>query len=205
MTKITRFAKVSALMLAVAMFAATGCSAEGGKDANAESNNKKTTKTADASALKVAFVDEDSLMSGYNFAKDVNEALLRADSKLESARRQKENELQRFAGEIERKYKSNGYLTEASFNADQEKLQKMQVDARNYMDNLTRTAQNEALMNSQQLRDSVDKYIAEYSKKQGYTLVLRKAATWYVGNVDDITADVVKGLNERYNKVDKKK
>ena len=153
----------------------------------------------------MAYVDEDSLMSGYNFAKDVNEALLRADSNLESARRQKENELQRFAGEIERKYKSNGYLTEASFNADQEKLQKMQVDARNYMDNMTRSAQNEALMNSQQLRDSVDKYIAEYSKKQGYTLVLRKAATWYVGDIDDITADVVKGLNARYNKVDTKK
>ncbi|MDD6140733.1 MAG: OmpH family outer membrane protein, partial [Bacteroidales bacterium] len=92
-----------------------------------------------------------------------------------------------------------------SFNADQEKLQKMQVDARNYMDNMTRSAQNEALMNSQQLRDSVDKYIAEYSKKQGYTLVLRKAATWYVGDIDDITADVVKGLNARYNKVDTKK
>ena len=205
MTKITRFAKVSALMLAVAMFAATGCSSEGQADANAGSNNKKATKEANASALKVAYVDEDSLMSGYNFAKDVNEALLRADSKLESARRQKENELQRFAGEIERKYKSNGYLTEASFNADQEKLQKMQVDARNYMDNMTRSAQNEALMNSQQLRDSVDKYIAEYSKKQGYTLVLRKAATWYVGDSDDITADVVKGLNARYNKVDTKK
>ena len=111
MTKITRFAKVSALMLAVAMFAATGCSSEGQADANAGSNNKKATKEANASALKVAYVDEDSLMSGYNFAKDVNEALLRADSKLESARRQKENELQRFAGEIERKYKSNGYLT----------------------------------------------------------------------------------------------
>ena len=84
-------------------------------------------------------------------------------------------------------------------------VRKMQVDARNYMDNMTRSAQNEALMNSQQLRDSVDKYIAEYSKKQGYTLVLRKAATWYVGDIDDITADVVKGLNARYNKVDTKK
>ena len=49
------------------------------------------------------------------------------------------------------------------------------------------------------------KYIAEYSEKQGYTLVLRKAATWYVGDIDDITADVVKGLNARYNKVDTKK
>ena len=50
-----------------------------------------------------------------------------------------------------------------------------------------------------------DKYTCEDFKKQGYTLVLRKAATWYVGDIDDITADVVKGLNARYNKVDTKK
>ena len=36
-------------------------------------------------------------------------------------------------------------------------------------------------------------------------MILRKAATWYVGDVDDVTADIIKGLNERYVKVDTKK
>ena len=199
MNKFVRVAKAAALFVIALAF--VQCSADGGKK---DSGKTDGTKAVSAD-MKIAYIDGDSLMSGYNFAKDVNEAMLRGQSKLESAQRQKENELQRFAGDIDRKYKSNGYLTEASFNADQQKLQKMQGDAQNYMANLQRSVQNELMMNTQQLNDSVDKYIAEYAKKKGYTVILRKAATWYVGNVDDVTDDVIKGLNERYNKVDSKK
>ena len=200
MNKFKRVAKAATLVLISVLFAQ--CAGQGAKEAeapaSAASNGTSTT-------LKIASVDGDSLMNGYNFAKDVNEAMLRGQSKLESAQRQKANEIQRFAGEIERKYKSNGYLTEASFNADQQKLQKMQGDAQNYMANLQRSVENELLMNTQQLNDSVDKYIAEYAKAKGYSMILRKAATWYVGDVDDVTADIIKGLNERYVKVDTKK
>lgn len=179
------------------------CASDGAKDGKGDT--KAATAGAAAGDMKVAYIDGDSLMRGYNFAKDVNEAMLRGQNKMESAQRQKATEIQRFAGEMDRKYKSNGYLTEASFNADQQKLQKMQGDAQNYMASLERSIQNEMMMNTQQLNDSVDKFIAEYAKKKGYTIVLRKAATWYIGNVDDVTNDVIKGLNERYNKIDKKK
>ena len=179
------------------------CASDGAKDGKGDTKASATGATA--GSMKVAYIDGDSLMRGYNFAKDVNEAMLRGQNKMESAQRQKATEIQRFAGEMDRKYKSNGYLTEASFNADQQKLQKMQGDAQNYMASLERSIQNEMMMNTQQLNDSVDKFIAEYAKKKGYTIVLRKAATWYIGNVDDVTADVIKGLNERYNKIDKKK
>lgn len=200
MNKLKRVINASVLLLAAVVFAQ--CTPEAG---NKTPENSSESKTAVNTELKIAYVDGDSLMNGYNFAKDVNEAMLRGQSKLESAERQKSNELQRFAGEVERKYKSNGYLTEASFNADNQKLQKMRNDAENYMANLHRSVQNELLLNTQQLNDSVDKYIAEYAKKNGYAIILRKAATWYVGsNVEDVTTDVLKGLNERYNKVDKK-
>ncbi len=200
MNRFIRVAKVSFMLLTALVF--TQCA---NNDKNTSSANNKAKTSGSSTELKIAYVDGDSLMNGYNFAKDVNEAMLRGQSKLESAQRQKEGELQRFAGEIDRKYKSNGYLTEASFNADQQKLQKMQGDAQNYMTNLQRSVQNELMMNTQQLNDSVDKYIAEYAKKNGYKIILRKAATWYVGDVDDVTADIIKGLNERYNKVDTKK
>lgn len=199
MNRFGRAAKASLLILSAVLFAQCA------NDEKATGVIETAKTESGESALKIAYVDGDSLMKGYNFAKDVNEAMLRSQNKLESARRQKENELQRFAGEIERKYKSNGYLTEASFNADQQKLQKMQGDARNYMANLERSIQNELMMNTQQLNDSVDKFIKEYAKAKGYSVVLQKAATLYVGNIDDITTDVVNGLNSRYYKIGSKK
>lgn len=200
MNKIFRVASTSALLLSI--FALSQCT---------PANEAKTAKAGETStenvqaSMKVAYIDGDSLMNGYNFAKDVNEAMLRGQGKLESAQRQKANEIQRFAGEMERKYKNNGYLSEASFNADQQKLQKMQGDAQVYMENLQRTVQNELMMNTEQLNDSVDKYIAEYAKQNGYTMIIRKAATWYIGDVENVTSDVIKGLNSRYNKVTEKK
>lgn len=202
MNSFKRAAKVSVLLLCSLLF--VQCASDGNKT-SAEAAAGTDTKGKANVEMKIAYVDGDSLMSGYNFAKDVNEAMLRGQSKLESAQRQKANELQRFYGEIDRKYKNNGYLTQESFDADQQKYQKMQNDAAAYMSNLERSVQNELMMNTQQLNDSVNKFISEYAKKNGYSIVLRKEATWYIGNVDDVTSDVIKGLNERYNKVDSKK
>lgn len=200
MNSFKRVVRASVLLLAAILFAQCSNGNEQ-KSANAATN----TTTNGNVDIKIAYVDGDSLMNNYNFAKDVNEAMLRGQSKLDNAQRQKANELQRFYGEIDRKYKNNEYLTQESFNADQQKYQKMQGDAANYMSNLERSVQNELMMNTQQLTDSVNKYIAEYAKKNGYSIILRKEATWYIGNVDDVTNEVIKGLNERYNKVDSKK
>ena len=200
MNSFKRVVRASVLLLAAILFAQ--CS-NGNEQKPAKAATDTTTNgNVD---IKIAYVDGDSLMNNYNFAKDVNEAMLRGQSKLDNAQRQKANELQRFYGEIDRKYKNNEYLTQESFNADQQKYQKMQGDAANYMSNLERSVQNELMMNTQQLTDSVNKYIAEYAKKNGYSIILRKEATWYIGNVDDVTNEVIKGLNERYNKVDSKK
>ncbi len=202
MNNFKRIAKASVLLLSALLF--VQCAAKDGEKSAA--TNANTTTTAESNAnIKIAYVDGDSLMNNYNFAKDVNEAMLRGQNKLDNAQRQKANELQRFYGEIDRKYKNNEYLTQESFNADQQKYQKMQGDAATYMSNLERSVQNELMMNTQQLTDSVNKFIAEYAKKNGYSIILRKEATWYIGNVDDVTNDVIKGLNERYNKVDSKK
>ena len=201
MNSFKRVAKASVLLLSALLF--VQCAAkEEEKATGAEAN---TTTANNNINVKVAYVDGDSLMNNYNFAKDVNEAMLRGQNKLDNAQRQKANELQRFYGEIDRKYKNNEYLSHESFNADQQKYQKMQGDAENYIANLQRSVQNELMMNTQQLNDSVNKFIAEYAKKNGYAIILRKEATWYIGNVDDITNDIIKGLNERYNKVDSKK
>ncbi|MDE6715619.1 MAG: OmpH family outer membrane protein, partial [Muribaculaceae bacterium] len=140
----------------------------------------------------------------YNLAKDLNEAMLREQTNYENAARQRSTEIQKFASTIENKYKNNGYLTEASFNADQQKLQKMQQDAQNYMANLERAIQDVMLQNNIQLNDSVDNFIKAYNKEKGYEIIFSKDATIFIDPKYDITEEVIKGLNERYNKVETK-
>lgn len=203
MRKSLRVVKMSALLLAAIL--CVQCTSEANTDKKqAQAGQTAGDTTTLSGGLKVAYIDSDSLMKGYNFAKDVAEAMLRGQNKLENALQQKNSEIQRFAGEMDRKYQSNGYLSEASFNADRAKLQQMQNDAQNYMANLNRSVENEMMMNNQQLSDSIDKFISEFAKAKGYQIILHKDATWYIGDVDDVTAEVIQGLNERYTKVDSK-
>lgn len=172
-------------------------------------SNEEKEKKASAPAMiptevKMAYIDSDPLFTKYNFAKDVNEASQRANTKFESARQQKAAEIQRFAAEMDKKAQNNGYLTEESFRADQQKLQQMNNDAERYMANLQNQLSNEMALNTKQLNDSIDKCVSEYAKQKGISVVLDKKTSWYIDNIPNITDDIVKILNERYNKVEKK-
>lgn len=195
----------SSLLLGLLAVSMTSC---GGSASNAASDSPtQAVQSADgatSSNINIRYIDGDSLMTHYNLAKDFQEASMRAVSKLESARQAKAAEIQKFGAAIEQKGRSNGYLTEASYNADLQKLQKMQQDAENYLAGLSRNTENELAQQQMQLNDSIENYIKIYNSKKGYDAILFKAAGIYFNPSLDITNDIIEGLNARYNKVDNK-
>ena len=154
--------------------------------------------------MKIRYIDEDSLLSKYNLAKDLSESNLKLSNQYDAAQQQRATEINKFAGEVQRKYKNNGYLTEESFNVDQQKLNKMQVDAQNYLGRLQRDIENQVLQNNIQLNDSVNNYLKIYAKEKGYDMIIRKSAAFFINDKYNVTDEVVEALNKRYNKVEKK-
>lgn len=154
-----------------------------------------------APAMNIRYIDADSVAAHYNLAKDLSEMQIRTFSKLENARQSRATEIQRFGQQIEQKMRSNGYLTEDSYNADVAKFNKMQQDAQNQLANLERNAQQEMAAQQQQLNDSIESFIQIYNATKGYDAILYRAAGVYFSPALDITAEVIEGLNARYNKV----
>lgn len=189
------------VFVAAALMLAVSCS-----NGNAGSNAANTT-TADSSAnerMIVRYIDGDSLMANYNLAKEINEAMLRRSNQLDNEQQKRGAEITRFGNEIQNKYQNNGYLTQESFNADQAKLQQMQIDAQNYMAKLQRDAQNEMQQYNMQLNDSVENFINDYARQKGFDMIIYKASGVYMDKKYDVTKEVVEGLNKRYTKVEKK-
>ena len=176
--------------------------------ADSKKENNEAAVAAEAEkespAMVIRYIDEDSLLAQYNLAKDINEAMLRRSNQFDSEQQRRARDIQKLASDIENKYKSNGYLAQESFNADQNKLAKMQSDAENYMARLQRDIQSEMQQNTIQLNDSINKYLKEYCAANGFDAVLRKSASFYMDSKYDVTNEVVEGLNKRYNKVEKK-
>lgn len=204
MKKIARVA--STLMLATAMAASTSCSQSPTEKAAAELSGKASEGAASNAAvpsLNIRYVDMDSVGANYALARDVQEAQLRAYSKLNNAQQQKANEIQKKAGEIQQKLNNNGYLSEVSYNADMQAVNKMQQDAESYLANLQRSQEQELNQLLMQLQDSIDSFIRDYNAAHGYDAILDRKAGLYFNPALDITEEVVAGLNARYNKVAK--
>ncbi|MCH5247872.1 MAG: OmpH family outer membrane protein [Muribaculaceae bacterium] len=196
--------KTAIAAFTIALLTATACS-------NKQAEQTESVSETQVSAVdpgegfqattNIRYVDLDSIGEHYYLAKDVQEFTLKTYAELDQAQRTRAAEIQRFAVQVDDKVKSNGYLSEASYNADMQKLQKMQTDAQNALQALQNKAERELAMQNQQLNDSIQSYLVEFNKTRHYDAILIKATGLYFNPALDITKEVIEGLNARYNKV----
>lgn len=156
------------------------------------------TVTADCEGKKlpIAYVDTDSLIGMYDYAKELEQKLV---EKIENDRANlnaRAASLAKRQGEFQRKAQNNAFLSESSMQQQYEALlkeqEKLQADAaRIDADNLQ--AQQQML---QEISDKIRAYIEEYNKTAGYEVILQKAATIFISDAYDITQEIADGLNK---------
>lgn len=189
-----------ALFIAISAMSVVACGSGDKNDANDTTKNVSGTQQGEAfeSSINIRYVDQDSLMKHYDYAIDQSEVLKKIDLELQQFQAQLGRSLQNKQAAIQQKVQSNGYLSEASYNADMQELQRLdqqsqaQYGAR-YEADMKRVAEiNEAVIKS------IDDYIIEYNKEKKYDAILYKQAGLYFNPALDITGELVKGLNAKY-------
>lgn len=182
----------------VAIFAAS-CS--GSSD-----NIKTVSKAADSTAAvcNIRYVDFDSVFVAYTLAQELTAEQQKEMLDVESKSRQKGYELQNLQASIQKKYNSNGYLTEESLKADMNSLQQRQDDAERWAATQQERLARMAASHQQRLMDSLENFIRDYNAVYGYDAILNKSAGFFKPELD-ITADIIQGLNARYTPEGEKK
>ncbi len=182
---------------ALLLFAVAACNNEG------NSRQAASEKTAESfpSGTNIRYVDMDSITEHYNLAKDYKEWVLKKNESLEAQVKSLYAQAQKFEAECQKKAKSNGYLTEASYKADAEKYQNMVINAQKKEAEIRRQATEEDVQWTKRLQDSINSFVIDYNKEKKFDAILLKAAGVYFNPSLDITKDVIDGLNKRYNKV----
>ncbi|MCH5245756.1 MAG: OmpH family outer membrane protein [Muribaculaceae bacterium] len=194
----------SILMVALSGMVSCSQSTETTNGAAGTASAAEGAKTT-ANLPNIRYIDSDSVSAHYELAKEVQDAALKAMTRIENARQSKANEIQKFASQIEEKARTNGYLTQESYNGDMARLQKMQQEAENYMINLQRNIETELAQQQQVLSDSLESFIKVYNAEKGYDAILFRAAGIYFNPALDITEEVTKELNARYVKKEESK
>jgi outer membrane protein len=172
--------------------------------------NKSETKPAAAGTAEVSgkqdivFFNQDSIVSQYEYIKDMDKRLETKGKAAQNDVSGKEQAFQREVGEYQK--------TASTLSADQrapieQRLQRKAQELQTYKQNAGAQVQNDQVNEQTKLYEKLVDFTKAYAKEKGYKMVLtfkKGDPTMLYGDPGlDVTADVIKRLNDAYAK-DKK-
>lgn len=194
MKKTAFAAKALITLLAAGMIS---CSQSAGTDKTTAATDSTATN-AQAVSLNIRYVDLDSVMATYTLSKELDEQGRKLMLDYQRMENQKTNEIQNLAAQIEQKRNNNGYLTQESFDADVNNVNRKQTEAANILRAHQEKIQKQIAEFNLQLSDSVQNFIKDYNATRKYDAILLRSAGLYYNPDLDITGEIIEGLNARY-------
>jgi outer membrane protein len=151
--------------------------------------------------LPIAYVNVDSLLVNYNFAKDLNESLLRKEESTRATLNQRENQINSAAQEFERKLRNNAFLSQERAQQEQERIMKMNQEYQQLAERLSQEFLLEQQKLNLQMEDTIKVRIEEFNKTRNYEIIFSNISTstlLYSKDKYDVTDEVVQFLNNKY-------
>ena len=153
-----------------------------------------------ADGLKIAYVEVDSLMTQYNFAKDYSVTLQKQSNNARNTLNQKGNALQAAVANFQQKVNNNGFTSREQAASQQAAIERQQRDLQELQARLEGELANQTAKFNEALRDSLQNFLKDYNNDKKYDMILAKSGdnSLMANKRFDITQDVINGLNKRY-------
>lgn len=202
------------------IFHFTGIGAKGGKGlANADA---KAPVVVGEGGLKIAYVNTDSLNANYKYIKDLEKELNAFKQGKENSLKQQMDKLQADGNALQddlQNYLQNGSSMSLTQQQNKEaELKKRDAEIKKRAQQLAQLEQDytsqileKQTSENKKMIDAVYAFIREYNaQNQQFNLILAKTGTelpfiLYGDEAMDITDEIIKGLNEEYEKVNSNK
>lgn len=152
--------------------------------------------------LPVAYVNVDSLLENYNYAKDLNEIILKKSENSRASVNQKATSLRSEMQEFQRKIENNAFLTRERAEQEQQRLLQKQQELQELDARLSQELMNEQQKLNEQLRDTVVTQLKVFNKDKGYQIIYSNTLgdnILLANDIYDITAEVLDYLNKNYS------
>jgi outer membrane protein len=163
-------------------------------------------KSDSAKALKLAYVDLDSIQEKYVFYK---EKMQEFEKKKESADRDLNSAFQKIEAEKNAFAQRGNSITQAEYENFQRAYQSKMQNLEQQKQMLENSIATEGAKTMEDLKKRINDFLADYNKKEAYSYIFSYSAAlnilFYKDPAQDITNEVVAGLNAAYNKSGDKK
>lgn len=182
----------------VAMMVAVGCQAPQQNEAVASTNNSSVE-------LSVAYINTDSLILNYDYAKKKSEELLSKEESSRAELNQKGRVFQQEVAEFQRKVQNNGFLSMERAQKEQDRLAKKEQELAELQQKLSEDLMRQQQTVNMELRDTLINFLQSWAKDK-YKLVLSNNMgdnVLYSAPGVDVTNEVIDMLNVRYREANK--
>lgn len=165
------------------------------------------------------FIDTDSIGLKYNLAIDFNEQMIKMQSNLTEEEKKLRNSIQQQANTLQSKMsavqsRAGSARSEAEMAQIQSEGKKLQSEYEGIQNQSSQAEQKLSQMaadmektiatNAKIMQDSLTNFLRDFAAQYGYDAIIVNSAAPYYNPELDVTDEVIKGLNARYNKVKKK-
>jgi outer membrane protein len=157
-------------------------------------------------ALRIAYVDIDTLLMNYTLWMELNEEMIRKEENIRATLNEKMKNLQTDFEEFERKLNNNAFATRERAESEQNRILKKRQELEELQERLSNELAIETNKNNILFRDSINTFVQEYNKQKGYNVILSRIGDniLYIDNDMNITQEIIDGLNARYDANKKK-
>jgi len=160
-------------------------------------NNQNAT--ANAKDFKIAYFEMDSVESSFQMVKDVKAELTRKEEAIGT-------ELERLEKNYRNKiaqYQAQGAnMTQVQSEMAQRDVMQMQQSMQSRRQSLEQEYQDLQMRKLKDVKTKIEDFLKQYNADKGYTYILayEPGIFYYRDTTYNITADLIKGLNQQYTK-----
>ncbi len=187
---------ISVLLTATLILIFVSCSKS--KNSSSFKNGSESAKPGITNG-KIAYVEIDSIISNYEMAKDLKSSLEVKQRQLEAELNTKSKLLQADEADFKSKYQK-GIITQSNAQELQQELGSREQILYQLQDKDRAEINEDLQVNQHKLLQNIMNYLKIYNKDKGYQYILANSTILYADSTNNITKEVIKGLNDTYKK-----
>ncbi|MFM2117830.1 MAG: hypothetical protein RL316_1020 [Bacteroidota bacterium] len=162
-------------------------------------------KATPAGPFKMAYFEMDSVEANFELVKELKDELLKKEQGIEQ-------EMQKMANNMQQRYNyyqqqaNTGLMNQSQSDAAGRELRNLDEQMKNRKQALDAEYGDFVMRRQNEIKAKIEEYLREYNNASAYTYIVsyEPGLFYYKDTAYNITADLVKGLNERYKPAAKK-
>ncbi|MBM3412190.1 MAG: OmpH family outer membrane protein [Bacteroidetes bacterium] len=149
--------------------------------------------------FRMAYFEMDSIEANFELVKELKEELAKKEQTIEQ-------EMQKMASNAQQRYNyfqqqaSTGLMNESQSEAAGRELRNLEEQMKNRKQALDAEYGDFVMRRQNEIKSKIEAYLQEYNKSHSYAYIVsyEQGLFYYKDSVNNITPDLIKGLNEKF-------